>query len=175
MLIHGKRLTSAVTITQLPADHSSIIAIPKVITHCSPPIIDTHFHSTLILIGTSQQTNISISTVATSVYWDINTKIKTNRLAHLWLWLCKPTLTSHSSILQVAIETLEVSSRGTWAVNEMTFTATAANIIQVDWTSASTKVSTVEGYCICWYVKAWWIIIVQVRATVYLSTLGRKA
>ena len=63
-----KKLTSAVTITKLPADHSSIIAIPVVITHCPPLVIDTHFHSTLILIETSQQTNVSISTVATSVY-----------------------------------------------------------------------------------------------------------
>ena len=62
--------------------------------------------------------------------------------------LCKLTLTSHSSILQVAIVTLEVSSRGTWAVNKVTFTAMAANIIQVDWTSASTKVSTAECHSI---------------------------
>ena len=68
----GKKLTSSVSITQLPADHSSITAVPEVITHCPPLIIDAHLHSTLVLTGASHQMNISISTVATGVYCDIN-------------------------------------------------------------------------------------------------------
>ena len=36
-----------------------------------------------------------------------------------------------------------------WAFNETTFTAITANIVQVDWTSTSTKMSTAEGHCIC--------------------------
>ena len=64
-------LTSSVSITQLLADNSSISVVPGVITHCPPLVIDAHFHSTLILIGASHQTNISISTVATGV--DYNT------------------------------------------------------------------------------------------------------
>ena len=39
------------------------------------------------------------------------------------------------------------------AVNEVTLTATAVNIVQVDGTSASTKVSTAEGNGICWHFK----------------------
>ena len=60
-------LTSSVCISQLLADHSSIGAVPVVITHCPPLVIDAHLHSTLILIGTSYQTDISIGTVATDV------------------------------------------------------------------------------------------------------------
>ena len=58
-------LTSGVCISQLPADHSSISAVPEVITYCPPLVIDAHLHSTLILIGASHQTNITIGTVAT--------------------------------------------------------------------------------------------------------------
>ena len=36
-----------------------------------------------------------------------------------------------------------------WACNEATFTAITPNIVQVDWTSTSTKMSTAEGNCIC--------------------------
>jgi len=58
-------LTSSICISQLLADHSRIDAAPAIITHCSPLVIDAHFHSTFILIGASYQMNISISTVAT--------------------------------------------------------------------------------------------------------------
>ena len=53
------------SISQLLADHGSISVVPEVITHCSPLVIDAHLHSTLILIGASHQTNISIGTVTT--------------------------------------------------------------------------------------------------------------
>ena len=65
-------LTSRICISQLLADHSSISAVPVVITHCPPLVIDAHLHSTLILIGASHQTNISICTVATGI--DCNNK-----------------------------------------------------------------------------------------------------
>ena len=58
-------LTSSVCISQLFADHSSISAVPVVITHCPPLVIDAHLHSTLILIGASHQTNITICTDTT--------------------------------------------------------------------------------------------------------------
>ena len=64
-LHHIKQHTSSVCISQLLADHSSISVVPGVITHCPPLVIDAHLHSTLILIGASHQTNITISTVAT--------------------------------------------------------------------------------------------------------------
>ena len=57
-------LTSSVCISQLSADNSSISAVPAVITHCPPLVIDAHLHSTLILIGASHQTNITISAIA---------------------------------------------------------------------------------------------------------------
>ena len=73
-MIHRK-LTSSVCISQLLAHHSSISAVPVVITHCPPLVLDAHLHSTHILIGASHQTNISICTVATGVdyiySWDI--------------------------------------------------------------------------------------------------------
>ena len=47
-------------ISHLPADHSSIVAVPRVITHSTPGIIDAHFYSALIWIGASHQTNITI-------------------------------------------------------------------------------------------------------------------
>ena len=55
-------LTSSECISQLLADHSSISVVPQVITHCPPLVIDAHLHSTLILIGASHQTNITIGT-----------------------------------------------------------------------------------------------------------------
>ena len=55
-------LTSSVSISQLPADHSSISSAPKIITHCPPLVVDAHFHSTLVLIRTSHQTDITIGT-----------------------------------------------------------------------------------------------------------------
>ena len=57
------------------------------------------------------------------------------------------TLTSHSSILRVTIGTTD--SRATGAVSEVGLTASTANIVQVDRTSASTKMSTAKGNCIC--------------------------
>ena len=62
------QLTSSVCISQLLADHCSINTAPAVITHCPPLVIDTHLHSTLILIGASHQTNSSIITVSTRNY-----------------------------------------------------------------------------------------------------------
>ena len=61
------QLTSGVCISQLLANHSGISAVPEVITHCPPPVIDAHLHSTLILIGASHQTNVTISTDTTVV------------------------------------------------------------------------------------------------------------
>ena len=65
-LMSNNMLTSGVCISQLLADHSSISAVPEVMTHCPPLVIDTHLHSTLILIGASHQTNITIGTGAIS-------------------------------------------------------------------------------------------------------------
>ena len=59
------------------------------------------------------------------------------------------TLASHSSILWVAVCTGDIGVM--WTFNEVTFTATAVNIVQVDWTSASTKMSIAEGQCTCWW------------------------
>ena len=60
-------LTSSVCISQLFADHSCISAVPGVITHCPPLVIDAHLHSTLILIGASHQTNSTIGTVSSDI------------------------------------------------------------------------------------------------------------
>ena len=55
------------------------------------------------------------------------------------------TLTSHSSI---SITT--AYKRAVWAVNKDTLTATAVNIIQIDWTSTTTKICRTEGNCTYW-------------------------
>ena len=81
--MHILLLTFISIISQLLADHISISSIPKVITHCPPLVIDTHLHSTLILIGASYQTNISICTVASGVDYVIGNK-----------WLCHTTESS---------------------------------------------------------------------------------
>ena len=65
----GYILTCKLTsISQLSTNYSSISVVPVVITHCSPLVIDAHLHSTLILIGASHQTNISIGTVANGIH-----------------------------------------------------------------------------------------------------------
>ena len=67
-------LTSSVCISKLLADHSSISTVPEVITHCPPLAIDAHLHSTLILIGASHQTNVTICTVVAHIdYEGMNT------------------------------------------------------------------------------------------------------
>ena len=66
-LHHIEQHTSSVCISQLPAGHSSISVVPGVITHCPPLVIDAHLHCTLILIGASHQTNISIGAVASDI------------------------------------------------------------------------------------------------------------
>ena len=58
------------------------------------------------------------------------------------------TLTPHSSILIVARVTAQ--SRIMQATDEGSLIAMAANLIQVDCTNASSKVSTAEGHCIYW-------------------------
>ena len=59
------------------------------------------------------------------------------------------TLASHSSILKVAIST--VDRRASRAVDKVSLTTSAGNIVQVDCASASTKMSIAEGYCICFH------------------------
>ena len=65
ILSHTRRrkstLTSSICISQLLADHSRISAVPEIITHCPPLVIDAHLHSTFILGGASHQTDITIS------------------------------------------------------------------------------------------------------------------
>ena len=61
----------------------------------------------------------------------------------------KLTLAYHSSILWVAIGAGNIEVMRT--VNEVTLITTASNIIQVNWASTSTKMSTAKGYCTCWH------------------------
>ena len=150
-----KEHTSAISISQLLADHSSISVVPGVITHCPPLVIDAHLHSTLILTGASHQTNISIGTVANGIdyIFIMNTYVKViaayNRLTHLIL-----TLASHSCTyiwIPIPPRPAITADKGTpWAVSKFTFTATASYFIQVNCSSTSTKASIGEGHCICW-------------------------
>ena len=54
-------------------------------------------------------------------------------------------MTPHSSIHII----VTADEGAMWAVSKTTFTATAVNIVQVDWTSTITKMSTAEGQCTC--------------------------
>ena len=47
-------------ITKLPANHTSICCVPWIITDCSPLPVVADFHSTLILISSSNETNITV-------------------------------------------------------------------------------------------------------------------
>ena len=60
----------------------------------------------------------------------------------------KYTLTSHSSILWVAIGAVYIGAMQ--AFSKVILTTTAVHIIKVKQTSTSTKMRTAEGYCICW-------------------------
>ena len=56
------------------------------------------------------------------------------------------TLTSHSgSPVLIGARNMETL----WAVNELTFSTSAANIIQDDWAKTNTKARSDEGNCIC--------------------------
>ena len=82
--------------------------------------------------------------------------------SHTWMWVrcvriiyyCTDllfllqTLTSHSCIFGVTTKTAD--SRASGAVNEVVLTTSAANTIQVDCPSASTKVGITKSHCICW-------------------------
>ena len=66
-----------------------------------------------------------------------------------YVYTCKHTLTPHSSILPVA--SWAADKRTLWTFNEAILTATAGHIIEIDWTSTSTKVSISERNCTCWH------------------------
>ena len=66
-----------------------------------------------------------------------------------YVYTCKLTLTSHSSIFPVA--TWAADKGAPWTFNEAILTAAAVHIIQIDRTSTSTKVSICECNCICWH------------------------
>jgi len=53
---------------------------------------------------------------------------------------------------------ITADSEAAGAVSEVALTATAMNIVQVDWANTSTKVSIAEGNCICWKMSIWRII-----------------
>ena len=72
-------------------------------------------------------------------------KVKSHKYYHCH----STTLTSHSGSHAL----IGAQNMGTlWAVNELTFTTSAGNIIQDDWANTKTKVETDEGHCICWRV-----------------------
>ena len=53
---------------QLSADHGGFSVVPeRVATHSTPGTSDTHFHSPLILSGTSCQSHVSVTTVGRGV------------------------------------------------------------------------------------------------------------
>ena len=127
-------LTSSGCITQLLADHTGINTVPAIMTHCPPLVIDAHLHSTLILIGTSNQTNITISTDSTGIYcsksvtWcsaQKNSYTFLKELRNVILWFLQ-TLTSYSCIW---VDRRTADGRASETVSEVSFTASALNFI----------------------------------------------
>ena len=58
------------------------------------------------------------------------------------------TLTSHSSILRVALQTVHTGANFR-AVSKVSLSASAANNVQVNCTTTSTKMGITKGNCIC--------------------------
>ena len=48
---------------QLIADNTSIFTAPVVVTHCAPVAMETHLYSALVLVLSTNQTNVSACTV----------------------------------------------------------------------------------------------------------------
>ena len=67
----------------------------------------------------------------------------------IYVYICKHTMTPHSSILPVA--SWAADKWASWTFSEAILTATAGHIIEIDWTSTSTKVSISERNCTCWH------------------------
>ena len=144
------RLTS---ISQLFADHSSISVVPGVVTHCPPLVIDVQLHSTLILIRTSHQTNISIGIVATCINYMTIIKVTSKQWLkqnHFIITFTFCPSTSTCIPIPQWRGVVTVDSRATWAVREVILTATTLYFIQINWTSTNTKASISKGHSICW-------------------------
>ena len=58
------------------------------------------------------------------------------------------TLTSHSSILCVALQTVDIRM-SLRAVSKVSLPSSAANIVQMNCATARTKMGITEGNCIC--------------------------
>ena len=69
-------------------------------------------------------------------------------VSNLFMYLAThtTTLTSNSGILMMAIVT--TTKRVQWTFNEVPLTASTANIVHVNGSSTSTKVSIAKGHCI---------------------------
>ena len=61
LTVHQLTSTQVDTVPQLSAYNSGIIAIPPIMTHCSPHSIDTDLHSASTLYWSINQTKCSIS------------------------------------------------------------------------------------------------------------------
>ena len=75
------------------------------------------------------------------------------------------TLTPYSSILWVAL--IAPDGRAPRAINKFAFIAIAANLIQEDGASASTKVGITKRHYICWTYEGIWLQVMQVILFAY--------
>ena len=66
------------------------------------------------------------------------------------------TLTSHSSILCMTLQTVDIRM-SLRAVSKVSLPSSAANIVQMNCATSSTKMGITEGNCICWnrYTISW--------------------
>ena len=94
----------------------------------------------------------------------------------LWMEICNKqlyiplTLTSDSSILWMIIGA--VNKQTMWAVHKSTFTTTASNIVQMDWTNTSTKKSIAKRHWSYWKYK--WTVQVTIRYYFWSFILYRR-
>ena len=66
------------------------------------------------------------------------------------------TLTSHSSILCMMLQTVDIRT-SLRAFSKVSLPSSAANTVQMNCATASTKMGITEGNCICWnrYIISW--------------------
>ena len=79
------------------------------------------------------------------------------------------TLTSHSSILWMALKTVSKSANFR-TISKVSLIANAANNMEMNCSIASTKMGVTEGNCICW-IKALFIFCISVSLLRYNAVL----
>ena len=65
---HTWRILHTSSVAELIADDAGVSTVPAVVTHCTPVAMETDLHSTLVLVVSVHQTNVSIGTVGIHIW-----------------------------------------------------------------------------------------------------------